>query len=251
MLPTLQLGPFAFPTAGLVYIFGAYVCLLVIERAAMRLRLNYTAVYALGTVVLFAGLVGARALFVAEYWAAFRQNLLGIIWPLNTGYNVWGGLLIGAAAGFFYGRYKQFPTAKTLDALAPGLIMALMVVSLADFLAGPGFGALTDMPWGVSQFGVRRHPVQLYEILVGATALLAWLRATQQPSVAGRPFLVVTAVYSAGRLFVDAYRANAWLTAGGLHVLQIVALILLVASLFWLGYKLPQEEQIIGNRSDL
>lgn len=239
MIPTIQIGPAAFPTGGLTYILGAYLFLSVIERAAKRLRLNFAHVYALGTVALVGGLIGARVLFVIEYWAAFRENLLGIVWPLTSGYNAWGGLLIGAAAGFFYGRYKSLPPARTLDALLPGLVTALMAISLADFLAGPGLGALTSVPWGVSQFGIRRHPVQVYELLVGAAALGVWVWRSRQPRPAAELALMTTAVYCAGRLFVDAYRAAVWITPNGLHGVQILCLLLLLLALFFLGYRAP------------
>jgi prolipoprotein diacylglyceryltransferase len=111
-----------------------------------------------------------------------------------------------------------------------------MIVSLADFFGGPGYGSLTAVPWGISQFGVRRHPVQLYELLVGGLALLTWWRASQKSVyVVGRPFLITTAVYSAGRLFVDAFRSTDWVIGAGYHVLQIASLLILVATLLQLG----------------
>jgi len=235
MFPTLNIGPLAFPTTGLVIIFGAYLCLTLAEKSAIRLRQNHIALYSLATTGLVAGFVGARLAFVIEYWAAFQENLLGIVWPLNTGYNTWVGLLISVAAMFFYGRFKQLPPAQTLDALAPALITGLMVVSLADFLGGPGLGTLTSVPWGIPQFGIRRHAVQLYELITGASALLLWWQLSKQQRKAGQLFWGVTAVYSAGRLFFDAYRADAWLTANGYHILQIIMLIILLMSLFLLG----------------
>lgn len=235
MFPTVNVGPFVFPTAGLVYIFGAWTCLWLIERSARRLRLNVEATYALAATAVFAGLVGARLTFVALYWPAFQENPLGIVWPLTSGYNAWGGLIVGAAAAFFYGRAKQLPPAATLDALAPGLIAGLIVVSLADFLAGPGFGTLTMLPWGIDRFGLYRHPVQIYEIIAGFVALLLWWWLTGRRVVAGQPFLATLAVYSGGRLFVDAFRANAWLSSGGWHVLQFICLLITLGSLLLLA----------------
>ncbi len=245
MFPTINLGSFVFPTAGLLYIFGAYLCLTVIEKAAMPLKLNKDKIYAIGTVGLIGGVVGARLAFVVEYWAAFQENLLGIIWPLNTGYTPMAGVLIGITAVIFYGRAKQMPVASTSDALIPGIIIGLMVVSLADFAAGPGYGVLTAVPWGVSQFGIRRHPVQIYEILVGGMALLLWWKLASKRAFEGQLFLASTAVYGAGRLFVEAFRANALLTSAGYHIVQMISLLLLLTSLFLLGFfnekKLVQE----------
>jgi phosphatidylglycerol:prolipoprotein diacylglycerol transferase len=231
MFPTINLGPFVFPTAGIVYLVSAYIALTLIERAAKRLALNVEATYGVAVVGLMAGIVAARLAFVAEYWASFSQNLLSIIWPLTSGYNLLAGLFFGAAAAFFYGRYKQLPLWPTLDALTPGLLTAFLAISLADFLAGPGYGTLTRMPWGISVFGIRRHPVQIYEIVLGLAALGLWWQVVKRQGSAGRPFLLSMALYSAGRLFLDAYRDNAWLTADGYHILQMVALAVLVGCL--------------------
>ncbi len=235
MFPTIHIGPFVFPTAGIVYLLGIYAALTLVERAAKRLALNVEATYGLAVVALVTGVVAARLAFVAEYWASFSQNLLSIIWPLTSGYTVAAGLFLGAAAAFFYGRYKQLPLWPTLDALMPGLLTAVITISLADFLAGPGYGTLTSVPWGMSVFGIRRHPVQLYEIVLGVAALGVWWLAVKRQAPAGQPFLLALALYSAGRLFLDAYRDNAWLTADGYHILQIMALVVLVGCLVLLG----------------
>ena len=81
------------------------------------------------------------------------------------------------------------PLAPTLDALAPVFVGGLMVASFADFLGGPGFGTPTNMPWGISNFGISRHPVQLYELLVGLLALLVWWLLRQRRAYAGQLFL--------------------------------------------------------------
>ncbi|MDX1615000.1 MAG: prolipoprotein diacylglyceryl transferase [Candidatus Promineifilaceae bacterium] len=235
MFPELTLGPLVLPTGGLTYILGAWVVLSLIERLARALRLPAEQVYNLAALSLASGFVGARIVFVALHWSAYEDSLVNIVWPLTSGFDFWGGIVIGLAAGFFYGRAKQLPPAATLDALAPGLIVALMVVSLADFLAGPGYGVQSNVPWAISVFGIERHPVQLYELLVGAAALAAWWRWLPLRRFAGQLFLVSIAVYSGGRLFVDAYRANAWLTPNGYHIVQIVSLMVLLATVYLLG----------------
>jgi phosphatidylglycerol:prolipoprotein diacylglycerol transferase len=232
MIPAISLGPLVLPTAGLVYILGAWFGLSLVERTAKQLNLNAEKVYGVAAAALFGGLIGARLTFVAIYWRAFQDNLLGIVWPLNSGYNLFGGLVIGLAAAFFYGRYHQLKPAETLDALAPGLIFGLIVVSLADFLAGPGFGTLSRVPWAITQYSMRRHPVQIYEILAGALALFVWWRLRDQRLFAGQLFLMSASVYSGGRLLVDAFRDNAWVTSGGYHIVQIISLIVMIGGLY-------------------
>ncbi len=231
MLPTINLGPLVISSASLVYIVGIWLSLLAVEKAASLLNLNVPWTYNLATLGLVSGFVAARLAFVAMYWDAYRDNLLGIIWPLTGGFNVWAGLLAGCFAAFFYGRARNLETGPTLDALAPGLLVGFMTISLADFLGGPGYGVETDAPWAISLFGVPRHPVQIYELAVGLLAIGAWLAYRKKTEFGGQLFLIATAVFSAGRLIVDAYRANAFLTQGGYHVVQIIALVVLLGAM--------------------
>ncbi|WP_420641432.1 prolipoprotein diacylglyceryl transferase [Candidatus Leptofilum sp.] len=234
-----------FPTAGLIIILGAWLGLSLVERTAVHVQQNKELMYGVAATAVFVGFIGARLTFVLQYWPAYSQNLLGIIWPLNTGYNVWGGLVLGLIGSFFYARAKQLHFWPTLDALLPGVVFGLMVVSLADFAGGPGYGTLTSAPWGMTQFGVRRHPVQLYELLVGALALVTWWRVTQPGIYAvGRPFMLGTAVYSAGRLFVAAFRADPVTVGDGYRVLQIVTLVILLLALFQIGRTVQPTEKI-------
>ncbi len=242
MLPYLNLGSFGLPTGPLVYLLGIWLALWAVDRAARRVSarrvgtgepaLDPERFYALAATALLAGFAGARLTFILLHWSSYDDNLLGIIWPLNTGYNAAGGVLIATAAAFFYGRWRRLSLRLSLDVLAPGLLVFLIAVSLADFLGGAGYGSLTNMPWGITVFGVRRHAVQLYEALAGVVALGAWWAATSPrvPPLAGRPFLWVTIAYAAGRLVVDAYRENAALVSG-FHVTQIAALGVLLLAL--------------------
>ncbi|HSM55342.1 MAG TPA: prolipoprotein diacylglyceryl transferase family protein [Candidatus Sulfomarinibacteraceae bacterium] len=241
MLPTINIGPLVLPTAGLVYILGIWIALSVVEKAAATLRLHVAATYTVSVTALAAGFIAARVVFVATHWSAYAENLLGIIWPLTSGFNFSAGLLAGVAGGFFYARARQLPAGATLDALAPGILVGLAVVSLADFLAGPGYGKEADLLWSVDLFGIQRHPVQVYEMLVAGLALLGWHLYRSRREYQGQLFLLATAIYSAGRFFVDTFRANAWLTDGGYHVLQIVLLLIFMGCLMLLGHLARQQ----------
>jgi len=235
MIPAINIGPLVLPTAAFVYIIGAWVCLSLAERTAKWLELDPEAMSGLVAAGLIFGVIGARLTFVALYWSAYQDNLLGIIWPINSGFSPLGGLFFGAAAMFFYGRHKQMALAPTLDGLAPIFVTGFIIISLADFLGGPGFGTNSDMPWGISQFEVRRHPVQLYEISVSLLALAIWWIMRKRREFDGQLFLMTTATACFGRLFLDTFRANAWISSGGWHFVQIICLVITVACLLLLA----------------
>jgi len=242
MLPTVEIGPLVLPTNGLIFILGAWLILSASERSAKKLQLDVEMTYTLVAIIMVTAFVGARLVFVILHWPAYQDNLLSIFWPLTSGFNWWAGLTLALVTGLFYGRAKQLPPAATLDALAPGLILALMALSLADFAAGPGYGRETTVPWAIDVFGVQRHPVQLYELLVGALALIVWWRFADRRRFRGQLFLLTVAVYAGGRLIFDAYRANSPLTTQGFHILQIISLVILLISVFLLGRQLSRSE---------
>lgn len=237
MFPAINIGPLVVPTAAFVFIIGAWLLLTIAERIARQLELDPQVISSLVTAGLLGGFLGARLTFVALYWSSFEGNLLGIVWPINAGYVPAGGLVFGGLAMFFYGRHKRLELWPTLDAVAPIAVCALIIVSLADFLGGPGYGTTTNLPWGIAQFGVRRHAVQIYEIVAGALALLVWWRFRERRLYAGQLFLLTTTVYCLGRLLVDAFRQNTWILPGGWHGLQIAGLLLAVACLIILTRK--------------
>ena len=240
MYPALQLGGLVLPTAPLAFIIGAWAALTAVEQTARKLMPEQAeSIYRLASMGLFSGLIGARIAFVLAHWSAYQDNILGIIWPINTGFNVGAGVIIGIVVAFFYGRSHQLNPATTLDALTPSLLICLITVSLADFLGGPGYGTLSNLPWAISLFGLRRHPVQIYEILIGLSALGLWWHSNQQRLFTGQLFLTAFALYSAGRLFVDAFRDNTPLTTEGYHIIQMISLTILLVALFLLARQAP------------
>ncbi len=243
MYPTISLGPLVLPTAGLVYIIGAWIVLSVIERSAKAVGINAEATYGLAAISLVAGLIGSRLVFVISHWSAYQNNIIGIFWPITSGYVVWAGFIIAIATAVLFGRVKQLPLGPTLDALTPGLLITLIVVSLADFFAGPGYGIQTSVPWRINVFGVGRHAVQFYEIIVAATSLVVWWTSYRHHRYDGRLFLMATAVYAGGRLFIDAFRANTPLTPSGYHTIQIISLIILLICVFLLGRMVSTDEE--------
>ena len=242
MYPTITIGPLVLPSAGLVYIIGAWVALSTVERSAKKLGLETDATYAMAATAVAAGFIGARLLFVVLHWPAYQDNLINIVWPLTSGFNLWGGMFFALSAAVLYGRAKQLPLKASLDALAPGLLVGFMVISLADFLSGPGYGTETGFPLGINLFGIRRHAVQIYEILVALVALIVWWQAYDHRQYDGQLFLMTTAVYAAARLLADAFRANSPLTSNGYHIVQIISLVVLLACVYLLGHMAAKGE---------
>ncbi len=98
---------------------------------------------------LIAGVVGARAFFVIHYFDQFRGDPLGFVAIWNGGLELIGGVLAAIAVILFYIGYHRLPMRHYLDALAIGLMAALVFGRIGCFLNGCCYGKPTEMPWGV------------------------------------------------------------------------------------------------------
>jgi phosphatidylglycerol:prolipoprotein diacylglycerol transferase len=179
--------------------------------------------------------MGARLAFVLTHWSAYRDDLLSILSLTPTALSWPGGAAVGLFVALFYWRRQQLPVGTTLDALAPGVAVALVLERLGAFLAGNGFGRATALPWGVTLWDEVRHPVQLYEMaaLLLILGILLWQRDRRR--FAGHAFVLFVALYAGSRLFLEAFRAQTPLFAGGMRAIQVGAHVTMMGAV-WLLY---------------
>lgn len=98
---------------------------------------------------LIAGVVGARLFFVIHYFDSFRDDPLAVFAIWKGGLELLGGVLLAVAVIFLYIRYHKLPLRHYLDALAVGLMLALVFGRIGCFLNGCCYGRPTELPWGV------------------------------------------------------------------------------------------------------
>jgi phosphatidylglycerol:prolipoprotein diacylglycerol transferase len=237
MLPVLQLGPFALPTYPLALILAGWVALSVAARAAKRLGLDPDDIYNAGLYGFIAAVVGGRLAHVVAYWSAYRSQPLEIFGFNTTAFLLWPAILAGLVVAGLYVYRRRLPLVTMLDAFAPGILVGLAIAAIGAFLAGRNPGAATDLPWAIEQWGLRRHPVQLYEAAgLLAVAALVWsliARGARQ----GAPFLLALVGWGLVTWFVEAFRAPelAATIASGMRLMQVVGL--LIALLALLGFR--------------
>ncbi|RME86995.1 MAG: hypothetical protein D6770_10510 [Anaerolineae bacterium] len=257
MFPTLQIGPLAIQTPGLILLLAFYVGLTLSERFLRSVSASSgpeagrgleglfpppEALYALVTDALLAGVVGGRLIYVARYPQAFLQNPLSLF-SLNPGlFDLWGGLAVAAVVALIYGQRKGLAFWPTLDALTPFFATLAVGIALAHLASGGAFGKPTDLPWGVELWGARRHPSQVYEAVaaLGILGYVWWWGRGVAPS--GVLFLRFVALTAGARLFLEAFRGDSILLAGGLRLAQVLAWLVLAIALAGLEYLHQREE---------
>jgi phosphatidylglycerol:prolipoprotein diacylglycerol transferase len=222
--PVIQVAGLTLQTAGVMALLAGWLGLSLAAREARRLGINGEIVWDAGFFGLLAGLLGARLWYVGANWAAYQSDLRQVL-ALNLGTLAPGpGMVIGALVALIYLYRRGVSLPRLADALAPGLLLALAVLRVGDFLTGRVLGTPTDIPWAVEMWDVRRHPVALYEagaVLIALGIIWRWGR---NQAYDGFVFLLATFLASAARLFVEAYRLDSTSTIGGVRVPQLIAL---------------------------
>ena len=181
-------------------------------------------------------LLGGRILFALENLTAFMQNPRSLV-SLNLDlFDPLGGLVVAVIVAFVYGQRQKMSLWPTLDALTPLFVVFALGLGLAHLASGSAFGKETALPWGMRLWGVVRHPSQIYEILASLIILgLLWFqKADTHPGI---HFLSFVALTSGARLFLEAFRGDSILTFGSLRLVQVIAWVMLMLSLYLLDKK--------------
>jgi len=235
MFPTINLGPLSLPAPELILLISFWLGSIISERQAKRFNVDPLILDKVLWITLLAGIIGARLSYVARSPSAFEGNLLAIF-SLNPDLlDPAGGLFISAAVGFLYLSKQQISAKSFLDSLSPFLGVMALALSLSNLASGRGFGTATNLPWGIELWGDNRHPVQIYYIIGGIFTLFILLRFYQgnnyQPGTIFTAFLSMTSGY---QLFFSAFQETRFVTFGGIRLSQIVALAILLISLYLL-----------------
>jgi phosphatidylglycerol:prolipoprotein diacylglycerol transferase len=183
--------------------------------------------------IVIAAIAGAASGSKVLYW--FENPAYTAAHWKDVAYLLAGKTMVGALAGgtiaVELAKLRTGLRRRTGDLFAIPLCIGIAIGRIGCYLAGKRddtYGIPTTLPWGLDLGdGVRRHPVQLYEL--GAMLLLAVLLARiKQPRFAeGDRFRAFVLAYYGWRLAVDFLKPG--IRFEGLTILQWVC----VAGLLW------------------
>lgn len=237
----IELGPLTFRAYGVMIALGVLAAVwLAGRRFAQR---GYPSEHATGMAMwaVPAGIVGARLYHVITDWQKFEGNWGDAFRIWEGGLGILGGVLLGAVAGFAYMRRHGIPYAVGFDAVAPALPLAQAIGRWGNWFNQELFGGPTDLPWGLEIDPENRpaeyadvetfHPTFLYESLWNLGVVVVLLRIDRTRRLAaGHLFAAYLALYSVGRLWVEALRVDDANEIAGLRVNIWVFSIVLVIS---------------------
>ncbi len=192
---------FIFETLAYVTAFRIYVR----SRAQSGDFLESSTRWSLIVAAVAGAAIGSRVLFWFED-PLQTINRWSDIPYLLSGKTIIGALLVGTMAVEFV-KWRRGIRRRTGDLFALPLAIGIAIGRVGCFLAGKQddtYGVPTSMPWGIDLGdGVRRHPVQLYEIAAMILLAIALTRIRPPRFAEGDRYRLFVFAYFLWRLLVD------------------------------------------------
>jgi phosphatidylglycerol:prolipoprotein diacylglycerol transferase len=173
MYPWLHVGPLAISTYSLLFLCAFIVGGIVTYCEAKRQHRATEAILRVALGALAGGVIGAKlSMFIFLGPATFIKDL-PYLWYSGQ---AWTGAFFGGYAGVLIVKRWTHIEYSTGDVFALALPLAQAIGRLGNLLGGDPFGLPSNLPWAITQYGVRRQPSALYELLLDLALFVIILR---------------------------------------------------------------------------
>lgn len=221
MLPRLfHVGNFSLPTYGLLVSTGVLLGLWVSVRNSEKQGINGEDAWNLGILVVLAGIVGAKVLYILVEWGYYAAHPSDIfsVNTLQSGGVFSGGLIAALLMAAWFMRRNHMPALATCDAFGPGLALGHAIGRVGCFAAGCCYGKETHHFWGVTftnpiahqwvgtPLGVPLEPTQLFEAAVELANFFFLMWLFRRKSFDGQVFGSFLVLYGTARFFLEYLR---------------------------------------------
>ncbi len=240
MLPTLLVGSIALPTYPLLIIVALWLGITLSSYRAYQLNIDGDHVYNAALYAIIGGILGARIWFVLSHWENYAPDITQALSLSRSALSTGEGLIVAGLVILIYLYRYKLPIGQFFDALAPGLILALVIIHIGALLGGEGIGLPSDVPWAIEMINTTRHPVQAYFALGCVLVLLVLFLIRTYLPWPGFQFWVFVLLYGVVRLFLEVFRANPTIVGGGFLAVQLLALSAITIALAVMAYNFNQ-----------
>ena len=229
MHPVLaKFGPLTVYSYGAMVAFGFGLAALLIYKRAPRFGLDKDRMLDAAVIILIAGIIGARLLYVflnINYYAAYPLELFN----LSKGGLVWyGGFLTAFITLIWYAKRKRLNFWNVADLIAPYIALAQGFGRIGCFLNGCCYGIEVppNFPLCVVFPGERiaRIPTELYSSLALFIIFLILLAWQERRRFAGEIFLGYLLLYSVKRFLIEFLRGDNPRFFYGLTLSQVISI---------------------------
>jgi phosphatidylglycerol:prolipoprotein diacylglycerol transferase len=216
----VHFGRFFLPTYGFLVSLGVLIGMWVSVRNSERLGMDGEKAWNLGIMVVLAGILGAKVLYVVNEWSYYSAHPAEIfsISTLQAGGVFSGGLMASFLTAAWYVRKHHLPALKVCDAFSPGLALGHAIGRIGCFAAGCCYGKETHHFWGVvfhnplanqitgTPLNVPLEPTQLFESAVELANFFILMWLLKRRKFDGQVFGAFLFIYGVARFFLEFIR---------------------------------------------
>lgn len=204
-------------------------------------------------VVIFCGLVGARAFYVVEVWGKPEMRTLLDALAIWKGGIVFYGSILGGGIGFLlYRSLRDLPVLPTLDVVAPSLALGIAFGRIGCFFNGCCYGDRCSLPWAVrfpqksapwwghvdqgwiaktAPHSLAIHPTQIYSAIDGFLLVILLSAFYPLRKRDGEVMALMMIAYPISRFLIERLRDDDGVFFLGMTVSQAISLAILACGL--------------------
>lgn len=208
--------------------------------------------------------IGARLYFVIFAWDNYKHDLISIFAVRSGGLAIYGGVIGGVLAAYFYGKHKKINFGILADTAAPGLILGQAIGRWGNFFNREVFGGYTEslfaLRYKVSEVNIipasvaekiinisgvdyiQVQPTFLYESLWNILIFILLNILKKHKKFDGEILLFYFVGYGIGRFFIEGIRTDQLFLFGTtIPVSQLLSAMLLIFSAVFIFIKRKQK----------
>ena len=220
----------------ILIVTGMVIALIYMSRQEKRLGLPKDTALDMALWAIPAGVIGARAYYVAFTWDEFAADPVSVFRIWNGGLAIYGGIIGGFLAVLALSRRKKLPMGKLADMAAPAVILAQAIGRWGNFFNGEAYGnpiadsALQFFPYGVMVNGQWFQATFFYESVWDAAGFVVLHLSRGKLRADGDLMWLYCVFYGAGRMFIEGLRSDS-LWWGPFRVSQVLSGALVIVGL--------------------
>lgn len=262
---------------GMMLLLGLLSAIALAEYRARKAGYGPEMIWDLATTLFIPGIIGARIYYLIQHGDqvfAGKQGLPAILFAAvnlsEGGLVLYGGIIAGAVAYFWFCYQRKLPPLVLADIITPSVCVGVGFGRIGCLLNGCCYGDRCDLPWGIvfphdsvpfmalvqrgflapdALASPALHPTQIYSAIDGfLTAGLA-LWYTRYRRVPGDVFGLALLISSASRFLIEFLRGDEGAFLLSLTSAQVISIVLFVVGLGLQVYLSQAAAAKVGQKS--
>ena len=247
----ISIGPIKIYWYGIIIALAMLIGISLATKEAKKLGLEEDTMVDMALWAIPIGFIGARLYYVLFKWDYYIQNPSEIIAIWNGGIAIYGGLIAGGLAVYWFARRKKMTLTLLLDILAPSVLLAQSIGRWGNFINQEAHGGAVSRQFLETLYlpefiieqmninGTYYHPTFLYESLWSLLGFILLIILRNQKGLLRRGEVALSYViwYSFGRFFIEGMRTDSLWIGDIMRVSQMLSLVLFISAIVLLVYR--------------